>query len=104
MYYRGRVAGVQDETITLREASTRVAEAGDELAALIHLGFRELGGGAVGVGTIERAIADRVFSILARSAEVSRWIHGRVAGGVASGIRGGADAVGRGTATAVRTL
>jgi pimeloyl-ACP methyl ester carboxylesterase len=95
---------VQDETITLRETSTRVADAGDELAALVRLGFRELGGGAAGVGAIERAIAERVFTILGRSAEVSRWIHGGVAGSVAAGIRGATDALGRGTAPTMRTL
>jgi len=95
---------VQDEAITVREASTRMADAGDELAALVRLGFRELGGGAAGVGAIERAIAGRVFSILDRSAEVSRWIHGGVAAGVAAGLRGAADGLGRGTAAAMRTL
>jgi pimeloyl-ACP methyl ester carboxylesterase len=93
-----------DETIAAGEPSPRAADPDNELAALIRLGFRELGGGAAGIGGIERAIADRVFSILGRSAELARWIHSGVSGGVSGGLRGASEALGRGTAIGMRAL
>jgi pimeloyl-ACP methyl ester carboxylesterase len=103
MYYSPRRSrGVKEETIASGQLSPQAPNPGDELAALIRLGFRELGAGAAGIGLVERGVAERIFSILGRSAEVGQRVHGTVAAGVSGGLRGASEALGRGTALAMR--
>jgi pimeloyl-ACP methyl ester carboxylesterase len=95
-------SGANEEAIVPAARPAPAPTAADEIAALIRFAFRELGAGAAGIGAIERGIADRVFSILGRSAAVGQSIHTGIATGIYGGLRGASEALGRGTALAVK--
>ena len=75
-----------------------------ELRALTVLGFDELGQASGGLGSIQQAVAGRVFRAVGPGAALVRPIHEAVTRGVYAGLGLGTRAVGMATAAAVATL
>src|SRR4029077_10932082 len=65
-----------------------------ESGALARLTLEELGDATGGIGAVHRAIADRVFRAVGPGAAVVESAHNAVAGGVYTGLRAGARALG----------
>src|SRR5829696_5311253 len=75
-----------------------------ELRALTVLGFDELRQASGGLGSIQRAVAGRVFQAVGPGAALVRPVHEAVTRGVYAGLGLGTRAVGMATAAAVATL
>jgi pimeloyl-ACP methyl ester carboxylesterase len=65
-----------------------------ESGALARLTFQELGDATGGLGAVHRAIADRVFRAVGPGATVVESAHNAIAGGVYTGLRASARALG----------
>src|SRR5829696_5290527 len=74
-----------------------------ELRALTVLGFDELRQASGGLGSIQRAVAGRVFQAVGPGAALVRPVHEAVTRGVYAGLGLGTRAVGMATAAAVAT-
>ena len=68
---------------------------GDELRALSHLGFGELGSAARGIGQIQEAIAGRVFRAVGPQAAIVQAAHTTITNGVYGALHGATEALGR---------
>jgi len=76
---------------------------GDELRALSHLGFGELGSAARGIGQVHEAIAGRVFRAVGSQGRVVEAAHTAITNGVYGALRGATAALGRAADSAIAT-
>ena len=72
-----------------------------ELRALTVLGFDELRQASGGIGSINRAVAGRVFRAVGPGAALVRPVHETITRGVFAGLGLGTRAIGMATAAAV---
>jgi pimeloyl-ACP methyl ester carboxylesterase len=74
---------------------TPTKEPPDELRALARLTFDEAGSGVDGLGSVHRAMADRVFQFVGPWGRPVQVAHDVVAGGVYAGLRGASSLLGK---------
>jgi pimeloyl-ACP methyl ester carboxylesterase len=73
----------------------------DELRALARLTFDEAGSGMEGLGSVHRALADRVFRFVGPWGRPVQVAHEAIAGGVYAGLRGASSLLGKAADTAL---
>ncbi len=74
-----------------------------ETAELARRGLSELGDAARGIGEVQQAVADRVFTLVGPPATPVRVAYHSITRGVYAGVRGAAVAAGHGAALAARS-
>jgi hypothetical protein len=80
---------------------TPTQEPPDELRALARLTFDEAGSGVDGLGSVHRAMADRVFQFVGPWGRPVQVAHDVVTGGVYAGLRGVSSLLGKAADAAV---